>query len=229
MLQFPLSFRAPDDEAHYEIPFGVMARKRYQGDFGIHTRPNGDWPALNFVACHNAASDYWVTVANKGTPCYRVQDGVVKMTVVRSPCIAMASWDAQGAREPGVHVFEAMVFSSMGALKDVNPVRLGMEFNTPFLAVPAGSAAELPPEHSFLGHDNPSVVISAVKREEEGEDLIVRLYEPYGDQASATLEGIAPAQITETDLLERGPRQSGDMVFKPHEIKTVKVHRPQDQ
>lgn len=225
MLQFPLAFNTPEDEAAYEIPFGVLARQRYAGQFGIHTRPNGDWPALNFVACHNAAAGYWVTIANRGTPCHRVEEGVVKMTVVRSPGVPLSSWDTQGAADAGVHVFEAMLSSAAGDLSEVNPVRLGQEFNTPFCAASLGAASDgqLPPEHSFLTHDNPSVAISAVKRAEDSDDLVARLYEPYGRPAQTGLHGLGAEAAMETDLLERNPRSAAALVFRPHEIKTVRI------
>ncbi|MCY3018060.1 MAG: glycosyl hydrolase-related protein [Planctomycetota bacterium] len=225
MLVFPLAFRTPNDEATYEIPFGVLPRKRYEGDFGIHTRPNGDWPALNFVACRNADKDLWVTVANKGTPCHRLADGVLRMTVLRSPCISMAAWDIEGAREVGSHVFEAVVSSGTGELRTVNPVRLGREFNAPFIAVSANSARtpSLPPAHSFLTHENQAVAISAVKRAEDGDDLVVRLHEPYGVAAKDQVTGIAPDRVRAADLLERASEAAADLHFRPYEIKTVRI------
>lgn len=230
MLQFPLSFRTPEDETYYEIPFGVLPRKRYKGEFGLHTRPNGDWPALNFVTCHNEEKGYWVTITNKGTPCHRVEDGVVKMTVLRSPCIPLAATDTKGAWEVGTHVFEVMISSAAGSIQDVNPVRLGMEFNTPFIATPIGSDIEqtLPPVYSFLSQDNPAVVISAVKRAEDGDDLIVRLYEPYGQDVQTVFPDIEKRNLSETDLLELNLRQSSDMVLRPYEIKTVRIKKLKD-
>ncbi len=230
MLQFPLSFRTPEDEAYYEIPFGVLPRKRYAGRFGIHTHPNGDWPALNFVSCHNEEKGYWVTIANQGTPCHRVEDGVVKMTVLRSPCIPLAATDTKGAREVGTHTFEVMISSAAGSIQDANPVRLGMEFNTPFIAIPLESNDEptLPSSYTFLSNDNPAVVISAVKRAEDGDDLIVRLYDPHGEGVRTVLTGIRNCDLSETDLLERNGSQSGDLVLEPYEIKTVRVEECSD-
>ena len=88
-----------------------------------------------------------------------VVDGVIRMTVLRSPCISLAAQDIASAREAGSHVFEAVVSSGAGELQAVNPVRLGREFNAPFIAVSAGANAaskpSLPPSQSFLKHENP--------------------------------------------------------------------------
>jgi hypothetical protein len=110
-------------------------------------------------------------------------------------------------------------------LRDVNPVRLGREFNAAFMAAPADLAGDrpLPPEHSFLSHDNPALAVSAVKLAEDGDDLIVRLCEPYDAEARTTLAGVAADQVSETDLLERTPREAPALVFRPHEIKTVRA------
>lgn len=227
MLVFPLAFRTPNDEASYEIPFGVLNRKRYEGDFGIHTQPNGDWPALNFVACRNAEKNLWVTVANKGTPCHRVVNGVIRMTVLRSPCISLAAQDIAGAREAGSHVFEAVVSSGAGELQAVNPVRLGREFNAPFIAVSVGTNASskpaLPPAQSFLKHENPAIAISAVKRAEDGNDLVVRLYEPYGVAAQDKLTDVAADRVRAADLIEKPTGAAPELRFRPYEIKTIRV------
>jgi alpha-mannosidase len=225
MLVFPLAFRTLNDEASYEIPFGVLNRPRYEGRFGVHTQPNGDWPALNFVACRNAEKDLWVTVANRGTPCHRLVDGVLRMTVLRSPCVSLGACDIAGAREAGTHVFETIVSSGKGELQAVNPVRLGREFNAPFIAVTTGetNTPSLPPTHSFIEHENPAIAISAVKRAEDGNDLVVRLYEPYGLAARDQLKGISADRIRAADLLEKATDADSDLHFRPYEIKTIRI------
>jgi alpha-mannosidase len=69
-----------------------------------------------------------------------------------------------------------------------------------------------PPSASFLSVDARNIVVSAVKKAEDGEDLIVRCYETEGRATTATL-----------DLALVGRRWTG--TFRPLEIKTLLVPR----
>ena len=63
---------------------------------------------------------------------------------------------------------------------------------------------------SFLSVDAPNVVVSALKKAEDGQDLIVRCYETAGRATKATV-----------DLALVNRRWTGN--FRPSEIKTLRV------
>jgi alpha-mannosidase len=89
----------------------------------------------------------------------------------------------------------------------------------------------LPAEHSFVNADAENVTITAIKKAEDSNALLVRFYEWAGKPTTVTLSvppGAKAAYIT--DLLERtqgGPLSlSGTSVIvpvKPYEIQTVRI------
>jgi alpha-mannosidase len=85
------------------------------------------------------------------------------------------------------------------------------------------STPSLPPAHSFFGHENPAIAVSAVKRAEDGDDLVVRLYEPYGVATQDNVTGIAPDRVRAADLLEGVSEAAPNLRFRRHEIKTIRI------
>ena len=98
-----------------------------------------------------------------------------------------------------------------GSWQDCGLVRMAEEFTAPVPVVYQGThAGHRPLSASFLSVDAPDVVVSAVKKAEDGEDLIIRCYETSGWPTQATLD---------LALVER--RWTGR--FRPFEIKTLRV------
>jgi alpha-mannosidase len=91
-------------------------------------------------------------------------------------------------------------------------------------------SGSLPGEHSFLRIEPDNVVLTAVKKAEDDDSLILRFYEWAGKEADVKLQLPAGAQsASETDLMER---PTADLAVKsnavtvhtkPYEIKTLKV------
>ena len=88
----------------------------------------------------------------------------------------------------------------------------------------------LPSEHSFVGVEPENVVLTAIKKSEDDDTLVLRFYEWAGKEADVKLKLPPGAQAaSETDLMERA---IGDLAVnndsvtvhtKPYEIKTVRV------
>jgi Alpha-mannosidase len=74
-------------------------------------------------------------------------------------------------------------------------------------------------------------VIDAIKRAEDGNGVIVRLYEAFNTRGTATLTvGFDVAEAFAVDLMEGNPqpvevRGGGDIAFayRPHEVKTFRL------
>ena len=88
----------------------------------------------------------------------------------------------------------------------------------------------MPAEHSFVSIAEPHVVLTAVKKAEDGDGLVLRFYEWAGKEVDVKLQLPAGAQsASETDLMERPIADlaiHNDVVTvhtKPYEIKTIKV------
>jgi alpha-mannosidase len=88
----------------------------------------------------------------------------------------------------------------------------------------------LPSDHSFVSVQRDSVVLTALKKAEEDNSLIVRSYEWASEEADVKLQRPAVASsASETDLIERRigdlPLQNNAVTgyTKPYEIRTVRV------
>ena len=84
--------------------------------------------------------------------------------------------------------------------------------------------------HCFIQVDNPALIIDSVKKAEESDALIVRLYEARGTRGAARLSTSLPLRSAAlTNLLEdeigalRCDDKRVELNFKPFEIITVKM------
>jgi len=80
------------DRGVYEIPYGVLERDRYECDTTDFANAGGDWPALHWGGVQ--APGHTFAVFNRGTPSYRIEDGTVLVSVLRSPHLPYALNDA---------------------------------------------------------------------------------------------------------------------------------------
>jgi len=86
--------------------------------------------------------------------------------------------------------------------------------------------------HGFAQIDAENIIIETVKKAEEGDDIILRLYEANGASTKSTLTlSIKPEIIWKTDLLERpeeqlliGTQNTLALTFQPFEILTLRLH-----
>lgn len=200
-------------EGTYSIPYGALKRGPYEPDMTQLPSTNGDWPAVNWVDV--SGDGYGVALLNAGTPSHRVEDGIIYMSVLRSPtdswCINEPEYydcpDYDGARDAGGHEFRYALISHPGDWREANIERRGREFNNAFtLRMLCGmGGGELGLTHSFLKFDAPeNVVISAIKKAERDDSVIVRLAETFGRHAEASVEiEDAGKKVSTTNYLER--------------------------
>ena len=106
-------------------------------------------------------------------------------------------------------------------------VQQGYELNVPLIAV-AGASAES--AACFASVDADHVIIDAVKKAEDSNALIVRLYEGYGQRGEVLLSfARAPKSISVCDMMEENDKpvkfkgHSAALYFTPYEIKSLKV------
>ena len=105
------------------------------------------------------------------------------------------------------------------------------ELNCPLITVPSQShAGELKKSESFASVDKKNVVIDTVKKTEDGNNIIVRIYEAYGQRGNVALTfGYNPTSVLECNLMEEADQAldvNGNSIsihIKPYEIRTFKV------
>ena len=175
-----------------DIPFGVITRQgRTQ-----------DMPANSFSAAADEGSGSGVMIVSKDRYGWRCDDSSIALTLLR------ASFDPDPYPENGPSEMEfAVGFLPAGAAKDkAGLIRAAQAVCQPMTVVSNGfHGGSLPMAHSMLSLEGDGVLVSAVKRAEDGDGVIVRLYEADGKDAEAVLtfdRQIKSAAMT--DVLERG-------------------------
>jgi alpha-mannosidase len=210
-VAFPLNLTA--EKASYDIAYGVIERKS-EGE----ERPAQKWVDVS-------DGSWGVSLLNDNRYGYDVKDNVVRLSVLRSPTEPAHNDDC------GTHAVGYSVYPHPGGWREAGTKRRGYEFNYPLVAVKGEAhGGRLPPEGSFFEVTPENVILSAVKKAEESDGLILRLYETEGRASQARISFMFPPKsAVETNLLEEGQGdltvQNGSLVLPigAHEIKTVRV------
>ncbi|MEU6759615.1 glycoside hydrolase family 38 C-terminal domain-containing protein [Streptomyces sp. NPDC046685] len=223
---FPLDVKA--ERTASETQFGHVFRA---------THTNTSWEAAKFEICahrwiHAQEPGWGVALLNDSTYGHDVtrdvradggQTTTIRLSLLRAPRYPDPETD-QGHHTlryclaPGAEIADA--------------VREGHALNLPERTL-TGAAPVAP----LLVVDNEAVVVESVKlAEDQGGDVVVRLYESLGGRATATLTADFPiTAAVESDLLERplegsavaAPAADGtvQLALRPFQILTVRLHR----
>ena len=217
-VEFPLALRS--DYATYEIQFGHVRRP---------THFNTTWDFARFeVSAHRWADlsepGYGVALLNDSKYGYACLGNVLTLSLLRAPKSPDATADM------GRHRFRYALFPHAYGPQLGGVIPEAAAFNHP-LQVFATSAE--PRLESFFSVDNPAVVIDTVKKAEDSNDLILRLYESHGAHQSAHLKTALPLQkISRVDLLEdnaqpmRANASGVKLKLRPFEVLTLKITLP---
>jgi len=223
-VTFPLS--AHSDKATFEIPYGSIERPTTRNTPAEQAK--FEVPALRWADLSSdqpADAKHGFSLLNDCKYGYDVKGNVLRLSLLRSP-----EWPDPHADE-GRHEFTYALYAHAGTWRDAQTVRRGYELNYKLIARPSQKhSGSLPGEHSFLRIEPDNVVLTAVKKAEDDDSLILRFYEWAGKEADVKLQLPAGAQsASETDLMER---PTADLAVKsnavtvhtkPYEIKTLKV------
>ena len=238
---FPLAINST--RATYEIQFGNVERP---------THRNTSWDMARFEVCAHRWIDlseggYGISLLNDSKYGHDVHDNVVRLTLLKSGIYPDAHADE------GLHRFTYSLLPHVGDWREAQSVRRAYELNVPVVCVAgqkkdiegagrteASSRPYLPtrvsrsvslPAPSFIKTDCAHVIVETVKPAEDGDGLIVRLYEAHNQRGRGTLTfatSILSAQ--ECNLLEEPINkvscQGNTLSFqvRPFEIKTFRIH-----
>ncbi|MFW6292763.1 MAG: alpha-mannosidase, partial [Spirochaetota bacterium] len=215
-------------EANYEIQFGTVRRP---------THANTSWDAAQFeVAGQRFAdysqADYGLGLVNDGKYGHSIRDGVMDLTLLRSPV------DPDPTADIGEHDFVFGYYPHALGWQASDLLERARELNSPVLVRGvAKPPQERRSEYSVTGG---RVKLETVKYAEDGEAIILRLYETRGMNQNVVLASrVRWATIVEVDLLEENPRKvSGpkakasagegyasaiSLSFGPYQIRTFRV------
>jgi alpha-mannosidase len=207
-VAFPLDLRVR--QATYEIQYGVVERP---------THRNTSWDQARFETSAHRFIDlsewaYGVSLLNDG--CYGgdIRDGIVRLTLLRSPT------EPDPEADQGEHMITYSLYPHLGDWRSGGTVAAAYRLNRPVVvqdrrAAPEPSGSSVPADDlsgaaaggsgALFWSTQENVVIEAVKRQMQGDGYVVRVYECYGSRCSAHISCSLPlfAGVVECDLLER--------------------------
>jgi alpha-mannosidase len=209
---FPLAVHARN--ATYEMPFGHAERPTHRStswDRARYEVPGHRWADLSEhgfgVALLNDCKYGWSCLGSE-----------LRLSLLRSPRMPDPEADI------GRHEFAYALMPHAGGWREAGVVGEAACFNAPL----RWTAAPVP--ESFASVDDPNLVLDTIKRAEDSDALVLRLYEAHGARGRArlrvaeTFSSARRANILEDD---GDPLEiDGDAVllpYRPHQILTVKL------
>ncbi len=190
--------------------------------------------------------DYWngvrgVAFLNRGLPASEIMDDKVLLTLLRG-VMALSADGIAGplvptpeALELGSYVFKYAVIPHDGDWHEAQIHLRAREYLNPpiSLQVPENPEGELPSQFSFFEISPENVLVSAIKRAEEDEAVILRVYETTGEPTRVEIKSLRPFRTIRrawiADLLEREEREievsdgTISLDIRPFEILTLKL------
>jgi alpha-mannosidase len=243
---FPTELDAPhsDAEAQFCIVDRPLDVRRISG---WSQQPVPTQAQQSFVDAHDGEEG--LTVINQGLPEYEVRrdpDGsTVCLTLLRCvgwlsrgdyptrPYNAGPQVPAPDAQCQGIHEFRYAALPHRGTWMSAQVWMQAHHHNAPPRVLVTGQHdGHRPPEFSFLAVDNPAIALSAVKKAERTDALIVRVYNTTSDPALGKLViGLPAASWRRVNLNEEtieGARRrsvSGGikLSLRPFEIATLEI------
>jgi alpha-mannosidase len=225
---FPLAASGPF--ATYEIPYGTIDRPTTRSN--SWEKAQFEVEALRWADLSGPGADgkvHGLSVLNQTKYGYDAVGNTLRLTLLRSP-----KWPDADA-DMGHHHFHYALYPHAGTWKEALTVRHGYEYNYPLTAVvTTAHPGSLPPLHSFASVSPENVVLTAVKKAEDANGLIFRVYEWAGKETTAEFHvppGATSATVTNLMETPEGAPLSviGDVVkvpIHPYEILTLRVDYP---
>jgi alpha-mannosidase len=189
-VAFPVAVRSA--RATYEIQFGHVERS---------THTNTSWDQARFEVCAHRWADlgepgYGVALLNDCKYGYDIQGSVMRLSLLRAPT------HPDPAADRGKHRFTYALMPHPGDFRDAGVIAAAEDLNNPLRIVRGRRAVG--ERRSLIEVDTPQVVVEAIKRAEDSEAVIIRLYEAWGGRCRARVNTSLPAsRAFLCDLLER--------------------------
>ncbi|MBQ9131724.1 MAG: alpha-mannosidase, partial [Clostridia bacterium] len=218
---FPLNVHATS--ATYDVQFGHVTRP---------THRNTSWDKSKFEAyAHKwvdvAENGYGVALLNDCKYGYSARGSELSITLLK--CATFPDPNA----DQGEHHFTYSLMPHVGDFREAGVIREAWSLNQPLMSRPVSDGkGSIPAAFSLVSCNAKNAVITAVKKAEADDGLIVRLYDAFDCKSNVTLT--VPTDYTKAylcDLLEREEQalsvQNGSVTLplSNFEILTVKFQK----
>lgn len=189
---FPFDIRAT--YATYEIQFGSIMRPTHQ---------NTSWDAAKFEVCGQKWADmsetgYGVSLLNDCKYGYSAYENVMSLSLLK------AATYPNPVADRGEHEFTYSLYPHEGNAYEGGTMKEAYLLNMPLEAVGVSkNSGTLPESFSLVSCDKENVCVETVKKAEDDDGIIIRLYESCNRKSTATLTfGFDFKEAYITSLLE---------------------------
>jgi len=220
-VAFPLSVQS--DYATYEIPYGTIRRPTTRNT--PEERAMFEVPALQWGDLSDAQHGFSLLNASKYG--YDTKGNTIRLSLLR----AITFPDPHA--DEGFHEFTYSMYPHAGDWKSAGTMRRGYELNFPFIPVPAAPhEGVFPAERTLVSIEPDNVILTAIKKAEDGRALVFRFFEFEGKAVEVRLRfPEAGSSVLQVNLMEKQgaplPLQDGGrqttLTVHPYEIVTVKA------
>ena len=175
-VAFPLAVQ--DTVATYEIPYGTIQRSTQLRD--SWEKAKVEVPARTWADV--SQSDFGVSLVNNSKYGYDIKGNVMRLSLLRSP-----KWPDPTA-DRGKHSIEYALYPHAGTWREAKTVQRGYEFNYPFIAVLTDvHKGAFPMQQSFVQLSPSNLVLTGLKKAEEGDGWNIQWYDAKGEDTEAVL------------------------------------------
>ena len=215
-VAFPVTVAAR--EATYEIQFGHLRRPTHED--------TSQAKAMFEVCAQRWADlgdgDYGVALLNDCKHGYDIHGSVMRLSLLRGPTHPDPTADVGG------HQFTYALMPHQGDFRKAGVIEAAEDLNSSLLPAHGNLAAGS--SRSLVEIDTREVIVEAIKRAEDSDATIMRLYEAWGERCKARLRTTLPAsRAFLCDLLERNREEVAvhngviDLELTPFKILTLKL------
>jgi alpha-mannosidase len=239
-VAFPLSVHS--DFTTYEAPYGFITRRNpLSPNATLAERAKYEVPGQKWIDHSNADGSYGVSLLNDCKYGFDTINDTIRMTLLRSAGYPIELRAAFGLpvdkaamaelTDQGEHHIAYALYPHRSDFREALTVRKAYEFNYPLVPIIEPShKGELPKVSSFVSVLPEDIILTVIKKAEDSDDTLLRLYETSGKdtkvtiRVAETLKGAKETDLLENETLEIPVKdRTIEVPISKHEIKTLKI------
>jgi alpha-mannosidase len=222
-LKAAFNLGVKNDNATYEISYGTIQRAAVPKN--SFDRAKFEVAGHKWIDLTDESGEFGVSLFNDSKYGFDVKNSKMRISLLRAPKYPDSEADI------GKHKFTYSIYPHKGDWRDGGTYRRAYEMNYPLKTVIGQrGGSDMDEVLSYVKCNNPEIMITALKKSEDSEDIILRFFETHGRKVDAEFTFAKNiVRIKETDLIERPLKNltfNGNMVIiptNPHEIKTLLI------
>lgn len=217
---FPIDINTT--KATYEIQYGNIERP---------THNNTSWDIARFEVVGQKWVDiseggFGVSLLNDSKYGHDIKDGVMRLTLIKSGIEPNLTTDQEE------HFFTYSLYPHANDWREANTAQMAYNLNVPlYTKIEDAHRGKLPEKLSMISVDKDNVMIEVVKKAEDSEDILIRMYEFHNKRTNVKVSSFAEInKVVECNLIEKdiqsfkAEKNNFSFEIKPYEIKSFKLN-----